>query len=381
MAKMSIRGISLNVKIMGKGYPLVLMHGGPGADLYTMMGFKPLADQFSLIFYDHRCNGRSTGVDVTTMTFENLTADADALRQTLIINLLLDLPASLGADRQSRSSETVACPVTVCATLWNHGKRLEIETTVDNRAEDHRLRVHFPLGGADAGYTAGHYQVHGRLPTNPLPYMDGWVEQPRPELPQRTFSTLMDEDGNMTITAPGLYEVELMRTDAGGELVLTLLRCVGWLSRPDLSTRSGGAGPSLPTPGSQEQGMQRFHYAVIPHPGDWHSAAGQVEGFDLPLRAVNAGLHAGSLPAKCSLVQTSGLILTAVKASEDGHGLAVRGWAPAAGPVRIHPWKRFSYGCQARIDETPLDDVQVEPDGTVTVDARENEVVTVVVSG
>jgi proline iminopeptidase len=83
MAKMSIRGISLNVKIMGKGYPLVLMHGGPGADLYTMMGFKPLADQFTLIFYDHRCNGRSTGVDVTTMTFENLTADADALRQTL----------------------------------------------------------------------------------------------------------------------------------------------------------------------------------------------------------------------------------------------------------------------------------------------------------
>jgi len=83
MTKMSIRGISLNVKVMGKGYPLVLMHGGPGADLYTMQSFKPLADQFTLVFYDHRCNGRSTGVDVTTMTFENLTADADALRQTL----------------------------------------------------------------------------------------------------------------------------------------------------------------------------------------------------------------------------------------------------------------------------------------------------------
>ena len=83
MAKMSIRGISLHVKVFGKGYPLVLMHGGPGADLFTMMGFKPLADQYTLIFYDHRCNGRSTGADVTTMTFENLTADAEALRQTL----------------------------------------------------------------------------------------------------------------------------------------------------------------------------------------------------------------------------------------------------------------------------------------------------------
>lgn len=81
MSKITVRGISLHVKIYGKGYPLVLMHGGPGADLYTLLSFKPLADQFTLVFYDHRCNGRSVGPDVTTMTMENLTADADALRQ------------------------------------------------------------------------------------------------------------------------------------------------------------------------------------------------------------------------------------------------------------------------------------------------------------
>jgi proline iminopeptidase len=83
MTKISIRGISLNVKIIGHGPPLALMHGGPGADMYTMMGFRPLSDQYTLIYYDHRCNGRSTGVDVTTMIWENLTADAEVLRQTL----------------------------------------------------------------------------------------------------------------------------------------------------------------------------------------------------------------------------------------------------------------------------------------------------------
>jgi pimeloyl-ACP methyl ester carboxylesterase len=83
MTKMSIRGINLNVKVIGRGYPLVLMHGGPGADLYTLMSFKPLADQFTLVFYDHRCNGRSTGAEITSLTMENLTADADALRQAL----------------------------------------------------------------------------------------------------------------------------------------------------------------------------------------------------------------------------------------------------------------------------------------------------------
>ena len=83
MTRITVRDVSLFAKIVGHGYPLVLMHGGPSADLYTLMSFKPLAKQFTLVFYDHRCNGRSTGAEVTSMTMENLTADADALRQAL----------------------------------------------------------------------------------------------------------------------------------------------------------------------------------------------------------------------------------------------------------------------------------------------------------
>jgi proline iminopeptidase len=83
MTKIQIQDVSLNVKVIGHGYPLALMHGGPGADLFTLMSLKPLADQFTLVFYDHRCNGRSEGAEVTTMTMENLTADAEALRQAL----------------------------------------------------------------------------------------------------------------------------------------------------------------------------------------------------------------------------------------------------------------------------------------------------------
>ena len=83
MATMSIRGISLFVKVVGRGYPLLLMHGGPGADHISMLPFRRCADQFTLVFYDHRCNGRSVGAPVASMTWENLTADADALRQAL----------------------------------------------------------------------------------------------------------------------------------------------------------------------------------------------------------------------------------------------------------------------------------------------------------
>jgi proline iminopeptidase len=80
---MSIRDVSLFVEVVGHGYPLVLMHGGPGGDHWTLLPFRQCADQFTLVFYDHRCNGRSTGADVSSMTWENLTADADARRQEL----------------------------------------------------------------------------------------------------------------------------------------------------------------------------------------------------------------------------------------------------------------------------------------------------------
>jgi pimeloyl-ACP methyl ester carboxylesterase len=81
--RLSIRDTSLYVEVVGHGYPLALMHGGPGADHWSMSPFRCLADQFTLVFYDHRCNGRSDGPPVPSMTWENLTADADALRQRL----------------------------------------------------------------------------------------------------------------------------------------------------------------------------------------------------------------------------------------------------------------------------------------------------------
>jgi proline iminopeptidase len=81
--RVSIRDVSLFVEVVGHGYPLLLMHGGPGADHWSMLPFRRCADEFTLVFYDHRCNGRSDGAPVSSMTWENLTADADALRKKL----------------------------------------------------------------------------------------------------------------------------------------------------------------------------------------------------------------------------------------------------------------------------------------------------------
>lgn len=82
MPNIAIRDVSLFLRTMGGGDPIVLMHGGPGLDHTTLLGLAPLARDYQLVFYDHRCNGRSSG-DPATMTWENLVEDADALRATL----------------------------------------------------------------------------------------------------------------------------------------------------------------------------------------------------------------------------------------------------------------------------------------------------------
>lgn len=81
--RVRLRDVDLYVDVVGRGDPVVLMHGGPSADLWTLGGFRRLADQFTLVFYDHRCNGRSVGVPTSSMTWDNLVADAEALREHL----------------------------------------------------------------------------------------------------------------------------------------------------------------------------------------------------------------------------------------------------------------------------------------------------------
>ena len=83
MSIVEVRDTSLYVEVVGHGPPLLLMHGGPGLDHVSLTPFGHLADRHTLVFYDHRCNGRSVGAPVTSMTWDNLTADADALRQRL----------------------------------------------------------------------------------------------------------------------------------------------------------------------------------------------------------------------------------------------------------------------------------------------------------
>jgi len=82
--KAKVNGTELFYITCGEGSPIMFMHGGLGADhTYFRKMFDPLSDQYQLIYYDHRGNGRSRPAELTDMTHADWATDADALRQHL----------------------------------------------------------------------------------------------------------------------------------------------------------------------------------------------------------------------------------------------------------------------------------------------------------
>jgi proline iminopeptidase len=86
-------GVMIYYKTFGKGEPLVIMHGGPGASHdYFLPYLVPLARRNRLIFLDERGSGHSQKLeDRTQYTIENMVEDIEAVRKALNlgkINLL-----------------------------------------------------------------------------------------------------------------------------------------------------------------------------------------------------------------------------------------------------------------------------------------------------
>lgn len=91
-------GVLIYYKTIGRGAPLLIVHGGPGASHdYFLPYLLPLARHNKLIFIDERGSGRSQQLeDPSGYTVENMVEDVEDVRQALGLGRISLLGHSYG---------------------------------------------------------------------------------------------------------------------------------------------------------------------------------------------------------------------------------------------------------------------------------------------
>jgi hypothetical protein len=206
---------------------------------------------------------------------------------------------------------------------------IRVETTIDNRSRDHRLRAHFPLPTPAA--TSRAETAFGTVDRG-LEAEGGPTEAPLPTYPALRFV----QAGGLTVVHDGVAEYELVDIQDGRahELALTLLRCTGMLSQVPMPTRPLPAGPLIRLEGPQLQKRMTRRYAV---------AVGEVDPFALadevlvPLQVVEQadgwGGGDADLPAAGSALAVEGAVVSAVV--REGGALTVRVFNPRDEPAEV----------------------------------------------
>lgn len=261
----------------------------------------------------------------------------------LEVRRMLRLPAALAEDRMHRSDDRVETTVVTLARVAPGVGRIDLEVRVHNTARDHRLRMLFPTGGpAERFRAATTFDTAAR--STAARDDSGWIHPAPKTFPSQGWVSV----NGLTVAAPGLYEAEVTPQ---GVIAITLLRAVGWLSRPDLTTRPGPAGPGLETPGAQCLGTMTASISLMPD-GDPRVP----RDAELGLRAVAAAGRPLVDPNRSLLsLEPRALLLSALKPAEEANGIVVRVFNPTDEAIEAVLTTGFPVSAAAaiRLDETP----------------------------
>ena len=143
-ALVDLGGVRLHTRRVGTGPPVVVLHGGPGADFaYLLPQYDRLAHGRALLFYDQRGGGRSPVARDVPVGWQEHVADLDALHKHWAIDRLSLLGYSWGGllavlyalehpDRVGRLALVAPAPLTA---RW----REEFERRLSARLADRRI--------------------------------------------------------------------------------------------------------------------------------------------------------------------------------------------------------------------------------------------------
>ncbi len=299
---------------------------------------------------------------------------------TFRIAVKLNVPKRLDWRTERRSEERVDLHITSLVSLRRGARTVEVETRVDNNAEDHRLRLLLPTDTRDAKRYLAHH---------PYDLVERSIELDREtatwqevEIPEKPFLGLQavgaGRRGLAFLSAGGLHEGGV-QDDARRTMLVTLLRSF----RRTVAT-SG-------EPDGLEQGRITYRTMLMPFAG----TLPRVEALNI-LAALQAGLITRQT-GKCSSgypdmageaapvqgyveCKRGELVVSAIKPTESGGGLVVRLWNPTgrAATETLRFWRPVKGAKRLKLSEEPVQAAEPSIDGqTVTVEAGPHEIVTI----
>lgn len=270
-------------------------------------------------------------------------------------------------------------------SLYAGSPILRCTLEIDNQGENHRLRARVVTGARGGSAIAGTQFGSIERPSARSFPTNYPRETPVATAPaQRYVASAMKARG-LAILAPGFFEYEL---DTSGDLVITLLRAVGMLSRGDLPTRPGHAGWPTDTPEAQCLGRERLQFAIAPVtradidrgttlPELWQDAFLPVQGVWLR-QATPLTLESLDIS-----LEGEGLVFSSLKPAEHGTAMVLRcfnaGATPAAGAWRFGVPVVTAH--RARADERQLHEIRLGEAGhLLPFHAAPHEIVTIMVA-
>lgn len=187
----------------------------------------------------------------------------------------IPVPKELRADRRERSDELVRMPIEAIVSLRTGSPVAEIQVSVDNRADNHRLRAVFATGiVAETSLAQSTFCVEERpARAEPVP-TQYWREDAPNSHPQKEWCAVQNDQGEgVALFNQGLPEYELLPRSNGAELAVTLFRAVGNVhSRDSLTIDRRDWGIPFHVPDAQLRGRHRYTIGVALFDDGWDRA-------------------------------------------------------------------------------------------------------------
>ncbi|HEX2250167.1 MAG TPA: glycoside hydrolase family 38 C-terminal domain-containing protein [Gemmatimonadales bacterium] len=297
----------------------------------------------------------------------------------------LELRWSLAAGRARRGGRPGEVAIRLIVSLYAGSPVVRCSVEIDNQARNHRLRVRLPTG-LPGGFAVagGQFGPVERFPVH-FERHRHTREVPVTTAPAHRYVARAVKNRGLALLAPGFFEYEF---DPEGNIIMTLLRAVGQLSREDLATRPGHAGWPVSTPLAQCPGTDRVQLGIAPLTQPQLESGTRLaqlwEDLFLPIQPVWLRQASPlSLPSLSVRLDGDGLVFSGMKPAESGDAVVLRCYnateSPTAGAWQLSDVVRTAH--RARADEQALHEIRLgEGSRSVPFHAGPHEIVTIMVT-